>query len=273
MTMDKSAVIQIQEFGSIPNLIEQVKSFGTEIPVAVIPSGIELTSLESYMENATRYRLNFSTTSIEDFFNYNELHDQVGASCFINAETMVAKSIFDLGTTETPGHKANTAKLKMKKTSAFDAICERNGFKIDQKDAAEFIEDWSDNISVFNDDGVPMTNIAAAQSLRNLTIEAAREINSKVGNFSESMSTIERIEAKNQETIPAKLVFKCETYNGLSDRELNVRVGVLTGSDRPSIVFRIINIEKLQEEIADEFKLKVCEESEALNLKTFIGEV
>ncbi len=272
MSLTKDAVVHIQETANIPEIIKRIHEENTQVPLAVVPDSMTLHSLEKHMENAARYRLDFKTTSIDDFISYNEKFDTKGAGCFVNAERMNAKSIFDLGTTDKAGHKEHTALLTLKKTAAFKALCNINGAQLNQKDAAEFIEDWEGNISVFTKSGGSMTPKAAANSLRDLTIESAREVSSKVSDFGESMSGMERIEAKNQEALPAEIHFKCLTYQGLTDEGFVLRVGILTGGDKPKLVLRILQLEAKEEEIAEEFKAKLVKAFDGLEVETFIGE-
>jgi uncharacterized protein YfdQ (DUF2303 family) len=271
--MDKTAIEHIQQTAHLPDIIKQAVDAKTQVPVVTLPENMNLTSLERYMENASRYRLGYQTTSIADFVEYNALHDQKGATCFVDADSMSAKSIFDLGTVDQPGHQVNTAKLRLKKTSAFSAICNANGQRMGQKQAGEFIEDWADNLIAFTKEGDIMTQVQAARALQDLTIEAAREVNSRVDDFGESMSAMERIEAKNQALIPAEIQFTCDPYNGLGERKFKLRVGILTGEDKPKVVFRILRLDALEEEIAEEFKDLLVDSSTDLELKTFIGEV
>jgi len=268
--MDKQAIQQIQESANIPDIIDQVK--GAHVPLAVVPDSMSVRDLEKYQEHASRYRIGFVTTSIADFSTYSEDFDQEGAKCFVDAERMTAKTIFDLGTVELPGHQENTAKLKLSKTAAYSALLRLDGERLSQKTAAEFIEDWSDNIIVFTKDGDNMTCPAASAALRNLSIEAAREVNSKVSDFGESVSALERIEAKHQESLPSEIQFKCDPYNGLDKRTFKLRVSILTGDDRPKISLRILKLESTQEEIAEEFKEILVGNFKSLQLKTFIGE-
>lgn len=273
MAMTKDAIQHIQEAGNIPAVIKQVDEAQTQVPVTVIPDSMDIQSLEHFMPNASRYRLAFGTTSISDFIDYNKEHDQKGATCFVDAEYMKAKSIFDLGTVEAPGHKENQATLALKKTSAFRAICNINGDKLPQKAAGEFIEDWADNLIAFTKSGDTMTPMQAAKSLQDLTIESAREVNSQVDDFGANMSAMERIEAKNQDLIPAEIQFTCDPYNGLRERKFKLRVGILTGEDKPKLVFRIMQLDAIEEELADEFKQKLADNFNELELKTFIGSV
>jgi uncharacterized protein YfdQ (DUF2303 family) len=185
---------------------------------------------------------------------------------------MTAKTIFDLGTTDLPEHKEHKATLSLKKTAAFKALLGCDDSKFSQKNAADFLEDWEDNIAVFNQSGESMTLRQATKALRDLTIESAREINSQVNDFSESMSAMERIEAKNQHSLPSSIVFNCIPYLALKNRDFTIRLSIITGGDRPTIGFRIVRIDAIEEEIALEFKDLLVEAFESLSLDTYIGQ-
>ena len=270
--MDKQAVQLIQESANIPAILQQITDAKTQVPVAAAPESMKLLNLEKYMPQAARYRLKMATTSIDDFIRYNTKHDEEGATCFVDAEGMSAHTIIDLGTDEVPGHKENAATLQLHKTAAFKAITRIDGNRLSQKDASEFIEDWADNItSIFTKDGDGMTPAQAANALRNLSIEAAREINSQVGDFSESASIMERVEAKNQSLLPSEIRFSCIPYNGLKERTFKLRASILTGDEKPTLVFRVLQLEGTEEDIAAEFKDKLANASGGLELEVFIG--
>lgn len=270
--MEKAAIQQIQESANIPAIIKQLQEIGTDIPTLVTPAQMDVTSMEKYMANPSRFRMSYSTTSIADFIEYTVEFDKKGATCFVNAESMTAKTIFDLGTTDLPEHKEHKAGLSLKKTAAFKALLNCDGDKYSQKSAAEFLEDWEDNITILSQDGETMPLRLAAKSLRDLTIESAREVNSQVNDFSESMSAMERVEAKNQHSLPSSIIFNCVPYLSLGARNFTIRLSIITGSDRPTIGFRIVRIDAAEEEIALEFKDKLVAAFSELTLQTYIGE-
>lgn len=270
--MDKSAVQHIQESANIPAIIKQLQELGTDIPTLVTPNQMEVASMEKYMTNPSRYRMAYSTTSIDDFIGYCTEFEKEGATCFVDAESMTAKTIFDLGTIDLPEHKEHKATLSLKKTAAFKALLRSDGEKMSQKAAAEFLEDWKDCTSILNQNGEAMTMQQAARSLRDLTIESAREVNSQVNDFSESMSAMEKIEAKNQHSLPSAVIFNCVPYLALGDRAFTIRLSIITGGDRPAIGFRIVRIDAIEEEIAIEFKDKLVDAFGHLGLQTYIGQ-
>ena len=268
--MDNTAIKQIQESSSIPDIMRQLESFDTAVPIFVAPSSMEMHDLEECMPNAAFYRMRYATPDIDCFIDYNKSYGSKETICFIDDTSMSAKSVFDLGSIDLPGHKKHTAVLSLKKTSMYRSLLNNTGQNHNQKAACEFLEDFSDNITAFKGDGKKLTNSNAIQSLRNLTIESAREINSKVEDFGESMSAMERVEAKNKDELPAIIEYRCEPYNGLAERTFKLRVSILTGGDRPAITFRIIQHEKITEEMVNEFKA-ILESSFDSEIKTFIG--
>jgi len=270
--MDKSAIVQIQESANIPQLIEFLEA-NINHPATILPDSMNLQSLEQYNNNAFRYRANYQTDNIVDFCKYNRAFEQDGSHCFINSEQMSAQTIFDLGTEDAPLHKENKASIKLKKTALFAAITRIDSRQLSQKSAAEFIEDWALDLMAENSMCEKMQPSAAAKALRDLTIEAARELNSKVSDFGESMSSMERIEAKNQNTLPALITFKCAPYSHMQEREFQMRLSILTGHDKPSISMRLIQMEKATEEMTEEFKSIIIKELESTKIKTFIGSI
>lgn len=271
MTMDKTAIEQIQKVAHLPEIIDHLVNTETHIPVAPLPSGVSIESLEAYMENASRFRMKYKTTSISDFVRYCIKHDTPGATCFVDAQDMDAVAIIDLGTTEVPGHKSNKAVLSLHKTAAYHSLLKVNSGKLRQKTASEFIEDWADDIIAYTQEGDTMTPMQAARSLQDLTIEAAREVNSKVSDFGASMSAMEKIEAKNQSMLPAEIRFTCVPYHGLKERTFKLRVGIITSEEKPMVSLRLTQLEAVEECIAEEFKDEIIKRTELLEMETYIG--
>lgn len=276
MSMDKSAIQQIQDSANIPELVKQLKNIGnaeTATPLVFVPDSMSLESLEKYMPIAARFRLHLKTGSLPDFISYNNAYADADAQCFISAKNMTANTIFDLGTVTYPLHKEHKATLQLEKTAAYQAVCDVDGLRMGQKDAAEFVEEWADNIKTTSKSGEEMTTVQAAAKLRDLTITQAREVNSKVHDFGVSMSAMETIEAKDQDLIPGELLFTCAPYNSFESRAFKLRVGMLTGGDKPEIKLRILQVEAIKEIISEEFKTKLEAAFGDLPMKSFIGEV
>lgn len=272
MSLTKDAIQHLEKNEILVALAASLTNIGTQAPTMVVPEGFAVKDLEGYMEHRTSYRFNFSTKSIKDFGEYCQEFDKEGAKCFLNSDRMYAETIFDLGTEEKPLHQRHNAKLQLDKTAAFRALLAVNGDRLSQKNAANFVEDWADNITVLSKHGEEMTISQAAKSLREITIEQVRNLDSKVDDFGESMSAFEKIEAKNQDSIPATIEFTCQPYHGLENRAFTVRVSILTGGDKPEISLRIIKLEAQEEDMAEEFKEILTGKFADSDLKVFIGE-
>jgi len=269
--MDESAINKIQEVVTQDRLVEHLESKKTHVPVIITPQNFGILELERYMKNRSNYRFTFKTESIKDFIQYGNDFDEVGASCFVSSSNMVAKTIFDIGTLEKPLHQDHKAYLELTKTAAFLKLLSIDGTRLSQKQASDFIEDWEENINVFSTDGDYMGAKAAAASLRNLTIEAAREVNSKVGDYSESMSTMEKVEAKDKHLLPSEIKFSCVPYLHLNEIDFTIRVSLNTGADVPQLTFRIIKLESIKEEIAEEFKGILIDGLDGTETKVYMG--
>jgi uncharacterized protein YfdQ (DUF2303 family) len=164
------------------------------------------------------------------------------------------------------------ANLQLDKTSAFKRLLAFAGSGSHyQKDAANFIEDWADFIVVTTSTDDKMSIAQAANAINNMTIESARSITSEVEDFGEHLSAMERVEVKNKAKMPAKLKFTCVPYNGLEDREFEIRLSILTGGSKPEISLRIVQLEKHEEDIVDEFKEILVKKFTSFKLNTFIG--
>lgn len=270
--LTKEAIQHLEKTVLLNDINEELSKIKTKSNLLVVPGGFDISNLESNMPNRDSYRFAFATKSIKDFGEYCKEFDKEGGKCFVDSDCMRAKSIFDLGTEDKPLHQRHTAKLQLDKTAAFKALLSIDASRMSQKQASDFIEDWKDNVIVFDSSGKTITNVMASKRLREITIEQVREVESKVDNFSESMSSMERIEAKNQEVIPAAFEFKCVPYHGLDERAFNVRLSILTSEDRPKLSMRIVKLEAQEEDIAEEFKEILVKTFIKTKLKTFIGE-
>lgn len=271
MSLTKEAIQHLEKSPLLDALNAELDKFTTAEPIVALPHDISLQNLEQYMPNRTDYRYNFRTKSIPDFVEYCKEFDDEGAKCFIDSDHMTAESVLDLGTKDAPLHQRHSANIKLDKTAAFLKILSLNGNPLSQKDAANFVDDWSDEIAVWASNGDPITNIMASNRFSEITIEQVRDSDSRVSDFGESMTKMEKIEAKNQELIPAFIDFTCVPYQGLAPRKFQLRVSILTGGDRPKVSLRIIKLEAHEEDMANEFKELLVDKFSDSELKTLIG--
>jgi uncharacterized protein YfdQ (DUF2303 family) len=226
-----------------------------------LPNTFQIHDLERFLPERRRARGTMTTTNIEDFAIYTSQHNE-GATVFVS-DDIKAVAVLNLGdTVSAPGHADNLAVLDMVKTAAYAALLKIDGEGLTQKQAAEFIEDWSDNINCLNDSEIPTGKAIGA--IRKLTIEAARKVDSNVGNLTESRSTFEQVAATSVDPLPEFIYFKCIPFHGMQEREFVLRFGVLTGSEKPLIVMRIRQLQTHIEAMAAELAQSVEASLEAV---------
>ncbi|HFD6681250.1 TPA: YfdQ family protein [Providencia alcalifaciens] len=241
-------------------------------PAVAVPNGLEIVNLERYQNGRYRFRGSLKTTSINDFVKYSVGYsDAPGVRCFIDAEDMIARTIFNLGTIEYPGHADNSALIVLKKTSPFSAVLSVNGRKQGQKELAEWLEDWRDHLLAFDADGNVLDIKQAIGAVRRITIESSRSSDHEDSDFSARRSVMENVEAKSKDIMPAAFEFKCTPYDELQERAIKLRYSILTSQDTPTLVLRIVQLENLQELMAQEFRDILSAKFEETQIETFIG--
>ncbi|HBX4649384.1 TPA: DUF2303 family protein [Klebsiella pneumoniae] len=245
---------------------------GLACPTALLPQNTSVESLERYSLERFRFRGTMDTTSIDDFVRYSVGYAQEDdkARCFIDADNMLARSIFNIGTLDNPGHADNVASIKLKKTAPFRALLAINGDHLNQKQIAEWLEDWSDYLLAFDASGNTMTIALAAQAVRRVTIQQATQADHEDSDFSGKKSLMQSIEASSKEVMPVAFEFKCVPYEGLGERRFSLRNSLLKSSD-PVFVLRIVQLEAQEEAIANEFRDLLVGKFDGKPVDTFIG--
>ena len=99
-----------------------------------------------------------------------------------------------------------------------------------------------------------MSIVKAIAAVRTITIKASSESDHAVSETRTSRSAMDQIEATSKETLPASLVFSVVPYEGLSARNITLRVSVITSGAQPMLKLRWVGEEVQREEIAREFK-------------------
>lgn len=97
-------------------------------------------------------------------------------------------------------------------------------------------------------------------AIREVTITAKKEVESRQGYFNAGRTAIEDIEAKSKLGLPSGFVFRCAPYLGISERDFFLRLSVLTGGEKPILVLRVVQMELHKEAIAEEFKALLIRE-------------
>lgn len=257
MSMDQKAIQEIIKHANTKDVIEALKAAGTKSNLMALPNDFSIQDLEHYMPQRDRFRAVMNTEVIDEFVSYTVKHaDKEQSQCFVNVNRMSAKTTFDIGTLETPLHADHKAILTLKKTALFNALLGIDGVKMQQKDAAEWVEDFAEHLTAFDSEGVIMGISAVSTAMRNITVKAESGRTSVDDDFAAQQSAYENvaIQTKDNMKMPAVIKFACEPYNGLGMRGFELRHSVITGGQKPMIVLRIKMLEKHQEDMAKEFK-------------------
>lgn len=238
------------------NKNEVVQSLGQ--PVIVAPENYAVHNLEKHLAGRTRERGNYSTQSIEAFIAFvndraaNNTGEKL-AQCFVDDCELSATAVLNYYYPDhNQGHCDYLATVKLRRSADYTKLLNVCGDRLSQQEAAEFIEDYSFALTAYDKEGNEMRLARVVATLRSLKIEAKRDSEHKVENFNQSRSLMESIEAKG-DALPDRLQFTCEPYAGLGPWGINLRLSVITG-EAPRFVFRIIQLEKLEEEFAEQFK-------------------
>jgi uncharacterized protein YfdQ (DUF2303 family) len=230
------------------------KVIGSEAAIA-LPSSMSVVDLEKFMPNRRRFRGNLATENIDAFCDY-ALY-QLAGDVFVSSQNMSARAIFDLGNEDEPGHCEHTASLGLTKTAAYDALLSVDGVALGQKALAEWLEDWGRYIQCFDTEGEDLHISKALASVRKMTIETARKIESEEQNMGRQLSAMERIEVKSEGQQLGGFYFVCTPYNGFSAKQFRIPLSALTGGETIKLKLRIQEVEAIKEEITEEFYSKI----------------
>lgn len=278
--MDESAIRLIQDT-AVRASSEHAIALHKGAQIA-LPGDYTIHDLEKFQQQRRRFRGALSTDSLADFVGYVKRHaseapiavapNANGAPGFIDADKLSATVLFNLGTVEKPGHADDRAVLALKPTAPFAALTAVNGKQMQHKDAIDWLEDWSENITFRDEAGEGMSAAAAVGAIRKITIRATAETTTSQENFRATRSALEDVEARGAQSLPAEVVFACTPYAGLAWRTFRLRLAVLTSTDKPVLVLRVRNFEAEKEAIAQDFKRVLLTELEGaatLTIGTF----
>jgi uncharacterized protein YfdQ (DUF2303 family) len=248
------------------------KQLGTYMPTVVLPADSQVITLEKWQAGRSRYRGIYSTHSLADFSKYVTDRAMANAQGFIDQDEMTCTLIFNLGTDVAPGHADDRAILRLKPSAGYKAAQAIGGRTMSQRDLSDWIEDWNQFLSATDESGGSMTIAKAIAAIRTITIKAASESDHTVGETSTNRSTLDQIEARSKETLPATLLFNVIPYEGLTEQQIMLRVSVITSGAQPVLKLRWVGEEVQREDIAQEFKFALQEKirtSATLSLGAF----
>lgn len=265
--MDQTAIKSIQDNATaLQSCIELARQPRAGV---LVPDNMKVHDLEQHQQHRARFRGVFSTPLITEFVAYSK-DRTVDAQCFVDVENMVARTIFNMGNDAKPGHCDDVAALKLEKTSEYIALLARVEARLDQRMAAEFLDDFRANLEALDDDGKTLELPKSIAAIRHITIESKKSDGSLVGNFTSQRTAMEEIEAKGVNKLPAFFRFSCVPYEDLKKRDFVLRVSVINNTP-PVVTFRIVQAELHKEQMAQELRTRLQTDFSGTKIVTRIG--
>lgn len=250
MSLSKEAVQLITDNA----LAAAGKDLPTNTPTVLVPDSTTVVDLERFQAGRSRFRGTYSTHSLADYSAYVIERAAPDARGFIDQDNMSCIVLFNIGTTDNPGHADDRAVLRLKASAAFAAVQAVCGASLAQKSMSDWIEDWNQHLSAADENGAAMSIAKAIAAVRTITVKASSESDHAVGETRASRSTMDQIEASSKETLPAWLDFKVIPFEGLGEQVIRLRVSVITGGSQPVLKLRWVGEDAQREAIAQEFK-------------------
>lgn len=272
MSLTKEAIQELVQNGHIPEFLQSLEACDVQSQLVLVPENCSIKDLESHQEFRNNLRGTFSTSMIPDFVKYVTDNIEEGAKTFVEADSMTAETIFDIGTKDKAGHQRHRAQVKLTKTAPYKALLQLDGSKLEQRQMAEFIEDWADFFEAFDSDGQVVEIHKAAAAIRDLDYEHVRGSSRHVSDFAQKQSEYENMATKTKDdlVLPAVFVFKCHPYNSLKEYRFEMRLSVIRNE---VLVLRIKRLEETQEKIAQDFLEEVQQQLQNAKIKApiYIG--
>lgn len=265
---DKEAIQELSQSQAIEAAATSVSNAMETDGLLALPSDFKTHDLEKYMPARRRARGGMHTPNVGDFAKYTAEHKEAGATVFVDQDEMAATAVLNLGTPEAPGHADNTAIFQPVRTAAYRALLRVDGVNLSQGSAAEFLEDWAEQVKCEGEAGDIEVKRAVA-AMRKLTIEGMKKLEAEEGQLSASRSTFESVKATSAEPIPATITFNCVPYHGFKPRDFVLRLGIRTGGDKPTITLRQVNAELHAEQMAEELAAMV--QAQVKDIPVLIG--
>lgn len=262
----------IQEVNSASSKAIQSALENGEKPIVFLPDNFTSMDLEKFLAGRVRYRAAVKTNSIPAFVSY--MIDGVGTHghCFIDVDSMTAKGFLNLGDRQEAGHADDTAELKLKKTSEFQALLKLAGDQTNQLELAHWIEDWAPHLKFSDADGVELTVKEAVTAIRKITINQKASAEHSAEDFRASKSAFEQIEANMEGKRPEQFTFTCIPFEGLEEHTFSCRISVLTTGEKISLRIRIRRLDAELECVGQAFSDLLNDEL-GDRFKTYLGQI
>jgi len=276
--LDTTAIKELQKAAAIQEVnvasskaIQSAVTSG-ERPVVYLPDNFTSIDLEKFLSGRVRYRASVKTNSIPAFVSY--MVDGVSAHghCFIDVDSMTAKGFLNLGDRQNAGHADDTAELKLKKTSEFQALIRLSGDSINQLELAHWIEDWAPHLKFSDANGEELTVKEAVTAIRKITINQKASAEHSADDFKVSKSAFEQIEANMEGKRPEQFTFTCIPYEGLEEHTFSCRISVLTTGEKVSLRARVRRLDAELECVGQGFA-DLLNDRLGDRFKTYLGQI
>lgn len=250
--MDRSALEFIAE-ASASGVVNEA-----DHPVVALPAGSQLHDLERFMTAPYRQRHTFGTERIADFCAY--VSDEIGltrSAVFVSPDGQGAEAVIDYGSSERPDWGTHRARLEMKPTPAWAAIQSITARGLTQRDLTDWIEDWSSIIEPQHD-GAALDIPKAIAAIRRVEIKATAAHDHEEADFRAKSSRMAEIEAKSKAgNLPESFLVTTQVYPCTKARSITLRLQMLTSSEKPAFKLRVMGLEALLKDIAEEVELEI----------------
>jgi len=236
-------------------------------PAAILPGDAGVHDLEHLLEAPRRMRATFKTERIKDFCNYIDANKTgEDGAVFVKPDGSGATAVLDYGSPAAPKWGDHRAVLELKKTPAFSALEEICRAPLAQREVTDFIEDWRHIIQPLiegesEDGGATEVSIGrAVAAIRKIDLKAQAESGHEESDFKQSRTSLEQVEANTGgHRIPGLFRCRCQVYPETDQRDIDLRLSVLTGDRTPKLRFRMIGRDALLQTTAEEVELRLME--------------
>ncbi len=217
----------------------------------------KILSLEQFEQGRHRKRGTFITQDFDSFGDYiegNTAYEDVRV--FINKDQMQAVAVLNFyedGFEQ--GHLDHKALLDAAPTVMFKKLLWMHEMgRCKQKVFAEFLEDWGHKVVARDADGNEIENAKAINAVRSMRIDESAQTESHAGNYRETRSRLESVEAKSMDgALPTYFTVDDECYHGIPPRNLKLRFSINNDDGQPVFKLEVIGLQVVQDDLAKQF--------------------
>lgn len=269
--------------------IEPNQANGLARPIYLVPTNngamAELEVSDNQFIAPTRLIKRYQTPSINEGVRYivdnaKDFNvDDGRVESYIDIQgTLECHTVFNIGSLANPGFADIKASIKPKPTAEWNAVLALSKQKIHSvSDMLDFIADWSGRISFYKDSepeapGEQLPYAKVCKTLRDMKVKNSKEANFKQSANSESQGMLVNSVVESEDPLAELMVFRLEPYADLKPVDVYVSLAYRTDGDHPTIVTRIIGLEKMIENIGNNF-METIREKVGENSAFYIGSV